>query len=39
MVGVEAEEIKLAGVSAELGNIRPTNLCKKILCKVAGGGF
>ena len=29
--GVEAEKIKLAGVSAELGNISPTNLCKKNL--------
>ena len=31
--GVECEEIKLAGVRAELGN---TYLCNNIQCKVAG---
>ena len=37
--GVETEEIKLAGVRAELGNINLTNMYKYIQCKVAGGGF
>ena len=36
--GVECEEIKLAGVRAELGNIILTYLCKYIQCKVAGRG-
>ena len=34
--GVECEEIKLAGVRAELGNILLTYLCKYIQCKVTG---
>ena len=37
--GAEAEEIKLAGVRAELGNINITHLCKFTQCKVAGRGF
>ena len=36
---MEAEEIKLAGVRAELVNINLTNMYKSIQCKVAGGGF
>ena len=36
--GVECEEIKLAGVRAELGNILLTYLCKYIQYKVAGRG-
>ena len=36
VVGVEADEIKLAGVRAKLGNIIFTYLCKYIQCKVAG---
>ena len=35
---MEAEEIKLAGVRAELGNILLTYLCKYIQYKVAGRG-
>ena len=38
VVGVEADEIKLAGVRAKLGNIIFTYLCKYIQCKVAGRG-
>ena len=38
VAGVEHEEIKLAGVRAELGNILLTYLCKYIQCKVAGRG-
>ena len=34
--GVECEEIKLAGVRAELGNILVIYLCKYIQCKVFG---
>ena len=37
--GAEAEEIKLAGVRAELGNINITHLCKHIPRKVGGRGF
>ena len=33
---MECEEIKLAGVRAELGNILLTYLCKYIQCKVTG---
>ena len=35
---MEAEEIKLAGVRAELGNILLTYLCKYLQYKVAGRG-
>ena len=38
VVGVEADEIKLAGVRAKLGNFIFTYLCKYIQCKVAGRG-
>ena len=38
VVEVEAEEIKLAWVRAELGNILLTYLCKYIQYKVAGRG-
>ena len=36
---MEAKQIKLAGVMAELGNINFTHLCKYIQCKVVGRGF
>ena len=36
---MDAKEIKLAGVRAELGNINLTHLCKYIQCKVVGRGF
>ena len=39
MVGVAADEIKLAGVRAKLGNFIFTYLCKYIQCKVAGRGW
>ena len=35
---MEAEEIKLAGLRAELDNNK-LNLCKYMQCKVAGRGF
>ena len=36
---MEAEEIKLAGVRAELDNTNMRHLCKYIPCKVAGRRF
>ena len=36
---MEAEEIKLAGVRADLGNINLTHLCKYTPCKLDGEDF